>query len=343
MITFDFTIKLYKELLEALLNEGFYFTKVGEYYPNLVMLMNAEKFVLSRQDVDRLPGNSLTFARIQKEMGIRSTFYFRSVPPSFNPGIIEKIAGMGHEIGYHYEDLSLAAQRQTEVSGQIAVESLKTKIDTEHGIRNTELLFEAAIDSFSRNLEELRKYANVKTICMHGSPLSRWDSRLIWKYYDYRDFGIGCEPYFDLSFEDMLYLTDTGRRWNGSAVSVRDKAEVLYKDKRQKVKDKSTTTTIGNLENSTNKDFFDDCKVKPVPGSLINMTKQAWKFQAMYNFRSTNDIISIAKRGKLPPRLMMNCHPHRWNEPGIQWWKELLGQNFKNGVKYFIIKLYHRN
>ena len=58
---------------------------------------------------------------------------------------------------------------------------------------------------------------------MHGSPMSRWDSRLLWKYYDYHDFGIVGEPYFDVNFDEVLYLTDTGRRWDGGAVSVRDK------------------------------------------------------------------------------------------------------------------------
>jgi len=60
---------------------------------------------------------------------------------------------------------------------------------------------------------------------MHGSPMSRWDSRLLWKYYDYKDFGITGEPYFDVDFDKVMYLTDTGRRWDGDFVSVRDKAQ----------------------------------------------------------------------------------------------------------------------
>ena len=60
---------------------------------------------------------------------------------------------------------------------------------------------------------------------MHGSPLSKWDNRDLWKRYDYRDFGIIAEPYFDVDFNEVLYLTDTGRRWNNSKASVRDKVE----------------------------------------------------------------------------------------------------------------------
>ncbi len=35
--------------------------------------------------------------------------------------------------------------------------------------------------------------------------------------------GIIGEPYFDVDFSKVLYLTDTGRRWDGEKVSVRDK------------------------------------------------------------------------------------------------------------------------
>jgi len=41
--------------------------------------------------------------------------------------------------------------------------------------------------------------------------------------YDFRDYGIIAEPYFDVAFDEVFYLTDTGRRWDGDRVSVRDK------------------------------------------------------------------------------------------------------------------------
>ena len=92
-------------------------------------------------------------------------------------------------------------------------------------------LFELAICDFERNLKKFRKLYPVKTICMHGSPLSKWDNRDLWKRYDYRDFGIIAEPYFDLDFREVFYLTDTGRAWNNSKVSVRDKVETLKRGK----------------------------------------------------------------------------------------------------------------
>jgi hypothetical protein len=65
---------------------------------------------------------------------------------------------------------------------------------------------------------------------MHGSPRSPYDGRDLWKTYSYRDFGIIGEPYFDTDFSKLLYLTDTGRRWDGFKVSVRDRIP-LHQDR----------------------------------------------------------------------------------------------------------------
>ena len=45
------------------------------------------------------------------------------------------------------------------------------------------------------------------------------------KEYKYRELQLIGEPYFDVDFSKVLYLTDTGRRWDGHKVSVRDKVE----------------------------------------------------------------------------------------------------------------------
>jgi len=98
---------------------------------------------------------------------------------------------------------------------------------------------------------------------MEGAPLSRFDNRDLWSprplvteqsrstlvpgrlseaegrppslaprppslaprpIFHYKDFGIQTEPYFDFNFNQLYYLTDTGRRWDGHLYNVRDKA-----------------------------------------------------------------------------------------------------------------------
>ncbi len=168
----DFTLSKYRELLTALWGYG---------------------DVVLRHDVDLMPQNSLAVAKLEHELGWKSTYYFRAVPESWDESIILEIASLGHEIGYHYESL-------TTCNGNM----------------------EDAYQDFCKNLKQLRTLVPVHSICMHGSPKSKWDSRDLWKHYDYHALGITFEPYFDTDFSKRFYLTDTGRRWDGFKVSVRD-------------------------------------------------------------------------------------------------------------------------
>ena len=185
----DFTLNTYQLLLKALLKAGYSFQTFEEFLEK-----PSERVVILRHDVDALPQNSLATAQLEKELGIRGSYYFRIVRQSNKPAFIKKITDLGHEIGYHYEDLAL----------------LKGNM-------------EKALAEFEKNLGYFRNYYPVKTICMHGSPLSRYDNRHMWQENNYRDYGILGEPYFDIDFSKVFYLTDTGRRWDGEKVSVRDK------------------------------------------------------------------------------------------------------------------------
>ncbi len=190
----DFTLAAYARLLESIKANGYKVCRVRE-----AITESSNKLFILRHDVDRKPQNALATAQLQADLGLMGTYYFRIVPESFQPQFIEGIARLGHEIGYHYEDLSLC------------------KGDTK-----------AAIEHFESSLERLRSFAPVDTVCMHGSPMTKWDNRDIWKHYNYRDFGIIAEPYFDFDFSTIYYLTDTGRRWDGAKVSVRDSVSQAF-------------------------------------------------------------------------------------------------------------------
>ncbi len=197
----DFTLSRYRTLLDALQAREYVFQPFRDF-----LKQPASRSIILRHDVDRLSGNALVFARMQQERGIRATYYFRVVPGSLDPDIIREISSLGHEIGYHYEDLDLAYR---------ALRRSEKPVDQK-------LLLSRGIELFREHLSLLREIAPVSTICMHGSPLSPYDNKDLWKEYDYREEGIIGEPYFDTDFSEVLYLTDTGRRWDGEKVSVRD-------------------------------------------------------------------------------------------------------------------------
>lgn len=211
-----------------------------------------------RHDVDRLPKNALTIAKIENELGIKGTYYFRIVPKSFDKKIIMQIAELGHEIGYHYEDVDLAWRNKKSAvgSGQWAIENNKSikQPDTTDKINN-EILIELAYESFCKNLGKMRQVTDIKTICMHGSPLSKYDNKLLWSKYNYRDLGIIGEPYLDIDWNEFGYLTDTGRRWDGDKVSMRDKAPSSVLPQRGR-RFRTTFDIIKNVDELSDKLMF---------------------------------------------------------------------------------------
>ena len=188
----DFTLQIYESLCVEFRNQGYKPITFAAYCE----MERSEKYVILRHDVDRNPRNALRMAMLENRLGINASYYFRIVPASYDRDTIKKIIDLNHEIGYHYEDIS-------RMRGSMP----------------------KAIASFKDNLSALRELYSVKTICMHGSPLSKWDNRLLWQHYNYSDFGIIGEPYLDVDFDQVLYLTDTGRRWNDDSTSIRDRVK----------------------------------------------------------------------------------------------------------------------
>lgn len=211
----DFTIQQYRELLWAMMDRDHTFQTVTDF-----VLQPKEKSIILRHDIDLAPKNALIFAQIQANLGIKATYYFRAVPETWNTNIITEIADLGHEIGYHYESM-------TTTNGNIDI----------------------AIQDFLNNLFLFREIVPINTICMHGSPLSKYNSKDLWNKYDYKKFNIVAEPYLDIDYENVLYLTDTGRRWNGDKFSVRDRVKTSMLQNY-----KNTTDIIFDLEHG----FFPD-------------------------------------------------------------------------------------
>jgi hypothetical protein len=190
----DFTHKIYKKLLIKLKSEEYQFITMEEYFNS--SYNSSKPFIIMRHDVDRRPNSSLKMAKLENSMGIKATYYFRTIPTILKADIISEIATLGHEIGYHYESLA-------ETNGH----------------------YEKAIVDFEKNLFSLNRFYPIKSISMHGRPTSKWDSRLLWERYNYKRYGILSEPYFDIDFQKILYITDASRAWNNDSINLRDKVK----------------------------------------------------------------------------------------------------------------------
>ena len=184
----DFTSLKYSELVLALKDAGYEFVTYAEYCEG----KRAEKLVVMRHDVDKRVLCAMNMAREERRMKVKASYYLRENMVLYGKHVIKFFAERGHEVGYHYEEL------------------VKERGDVDK-----------AYARFVRNIEEMRQVVDVRTITMHGSPMSRFDSKEMWQKYDYKKLGLIGEPQMDVDWGEMVYLTDTGRSWNG--VSRRDK------------------------------------------------------------------------------------------------------------------------
>jgi len=185
----DFTLKTYANLLATAKGSRYSFLTFEQF----ALCDDRARTIVLRHDVDKLPENALKMAVLENAMGVRASYFFRVVPQTWKTEIIKEIVRLGHEVAYHYEDLTL-------FKGS----------------------YEKAIQHFERQLARFRELYPSRTICMHGSPMTQWDNRKLWERYDYRDYGIIAEPYFDVDYSRVFYITDTGRSWNKASVNRRD-------------------------------------------------------------------------------------------------------------------------
>ena len=184
----DFTLEKYRAVLEMISS-----LKIPVYGISSWLKNNPKNGILLRHDVDRKAHNSLKMAKLEYEYSFATTYNFRITKGSFKPDIIRKISDLGHEIGYHYEDLSMA-------NGDM---------------RKAENLFK-------KNLKKLRKYGKVESITMHGRPFSTIDNRDMWKELNLSDYELIGEAFLSIDYEDIFYFTDTGRSWLENSSNIRD-------------------------------------------------------------------------------------------------------------------------
>jgi glycosyltransferase involved in cell wall biosynthesis len=216
----DFTLNKFEELCRQALLSGYTILPVIDYLLNSV---KKERLLVLRHDVDSDPKSALRMAKIEHGLGIRSTYYFRKTNGVFKTHIIIAIAELGHEIGYHYEVLD------------------KTRGN-----------YKKAILLFGRELASLRQLVDIKTICMHGKPLTPWDNRDLWKKYNHSEFGLLGEAYLSMTDKNITYLSDTGRNWSEKH-KIKDR---LFNNRIQNVTATSTNDVIGLIKNGQIHDIY---------------------------------------------------------------------------------------
>jgi hypothetical protein len=178
----DFTLEKYEMLCKAIADSAYANVTFAEYFTTPFVV--GKRFLILRHDVDENCRYALDLALKEYKYKLRATYYFRMKGKTYVPATIDAIAECNHEIGYHYET-----------------------VDKCHGD------IPAAIAQFRQELEVFRQRYPIKTACMHGNPLTRFDNKTIWKRSHLSDFDLIGEPYLSLDYGKFFYFSDSGRTW----------------------------------------------------------------------------------------------------------------------------------
>jgi len=147
----DFSFTIYRDLIAEIKKTEFKVLTLKDYFQQK---HHPPAFFIIRHDVDRRPEHALKMALVESSYGIQSTYYFRVNKRVFKREIIQKIAELGHEIGYHYEVVD-KAHGDMDLAGRI----------------------------FDVDLAKLRALADISTAAMHGNPLTSWDNKDFWQHF----------------------------------------------------------------------------------------------------------------------------------------------------------------
>jgi len=172
-------------MLKKALKEGFIITNFRDYEKN----KKAARLIILRHDVDYSPKRALEIAKIEKSLGLKSTFFVRVHGEHYYPferntySYFLEILELGHEIGLHYEARTLAK---------------KIKINPKELFLQEKAILEAI---FNVQIESASEHRDLR------------GKKLPYKFFASKNqVGIKHETY-EKDFQ-QFYLADSSGRWS---------------------------------------------------------------------------------------------------------------------------------
>lgn len=174
----EFTYKAYKKLIVNLNEKGY----KSCFYDEVDFF---EKTVILRHDIDFSPKKALEIAKIEYELGVKSTFFVLLSSEFYNifsksvSKALNEIVDMGHQVGLHFDEKRYNKASIEDITKKIYSELniLKMALNRSNDvismhrpsklILNKDIKFEGAINSYSKKFFTDIKYVS--------------DSRMSWK------------------------------------------------------------------------------------------------------------------------------------------------------------------
>ena len=218
-------IKSYYDYLEIGLKKGFKYCSVIDSIKEIEK--NTKKLICLRHDVDQKSPGALKMAKIEKDLGIKSTFYFRI--STAEEKTIDKIKLMGHEVSYHYETIAEYIKKKeikslkdlkkldylNECQNMLNENlylfrkkySVECKTLASHGAFENKILV-ISNNSLFQDIENLKEILNVKLECYDLNYLSNWNKYVSDCPVEYNNgFRYGINPLESFGEDRIIFLS----------------------------------------------------------------------------------------------------------------------------------------
>ncbi len=184
----------YKEILLQAQKEGYVITSLIDWYDKYKG--SNTKVLVLRHDVDYDYKGAYDMYKLEKSLGVKSTYYFRWL--SVNDRIMKEMHDSGFEVSLHYETLATYAKKN-----QITNKKDVTK-DVLHHCFN---LLGDELNDFEK------RFWKIRTICSHGDKVNRILQTTNVEIIDYTrliDYGIDFNTYNpEILKEFDAYISDS--------------------------------------------------------------------------------------------------------------------------------------
>lgn len=160
----------YRRLLEAARSHGYEIVSLEDWVLNGDA---GERALILRHDVDQHPRSALPMATIERELGVRSTWYFRW--RTAHPAVVGTLRAQGFHVGLHYE----TATRAILANGGLPDRDLRARFGEAAPVLRREI---AAFE---------HRYGAIRSVCPHGdSRVPGINNGVLLRDADMSSFGI---------------------------------------------------------------------------------------------------------------------------------------------------------
>lgn len=184
----------YKSIIRLALQNDYIVTSLADWYEN--NFYEGRKVLVLRHDVDLLPVTAYKMFLIERELGVKSTFYFRWL--TMDSRVVNHIKAERFEVSLHYETLASYARVKNifkaDQIGQADIQQCVNRLKKE-------------INRFEE------KFDKIKTLCSHGDKRNRVlgiPNHKILENVNRDELGIYFETYDqDILSRFDVYLSDS--------------------------------------------------------------------------------------------------------------------------------------